>query len=182
MGGREEGKKIACLLSLRRRRLPSVPLSLHRRRQRCLRPLNPALERERTKGRDERRRERRRSKGGGPTREREERKEAPILAWLYRSSDSPLRSFSRRLIASVGPSVGRGRCECGGAAGRLVESLFSGGETFLLFYGSLLPPSQFERTREGRHTFPLYLRTAVPDLQTYRHASGPAPVSMSVAD
>ena len=110
MGGREERKKIACLLSLRRRRLPSVPsfpLSLRRRRQRCLRPLNPALERERTKE-GENEGDRKEEDRQGREREREERKEAPILAWLYRSSDSPpLRSFSRRLIASVGPAVGR---------------------------------------------------------------------------
>ena len=107
-GGKRGRRLPACFLCGDAAFPPSLPLSL-RRRQRCLRPLNPALERERTKeGENEgdRKEEDRQGREGG----RKERKLRSLLGSIVLRSDSPpLRSFSRRLIASVGPSDGRVR-------------------------------------------------------------------------
>ena len=154
---------------------PSLPLPFSlRRRQRCLRPLNPALERERTKeGENEGDRKEEDRQG----REREGGKKGssdPCLALsFFGLSSAPfllaaLDSFCRSGRRTVG------RCECGrGATGRLVESLFSGGETFLLFYGSPVLTRPLNSNERGRAATPFHFILGL-QCQTRRHTDMPA--------
>ena len=122
----ERGKKEDCLL-----------LSLWSRRgrrrrhcQRCLRPLNPALQRERTK---ERRREEERNEGGRGREEGGQGGSDPLPSRFYRSSD-PLEALGLCPSVAVGRSRVREPADWWNLNSRRAK-------TFLLFTALPLPPS-----------------------------------------